>query len=293
VFPNELSEWPVDVRDVRLSDDNLAVIWKRGHLIRNKYVDHRDVLLDLTLMTGPSSVKKAVENHGPLWLCEHGLPYRHSQISGLVMNFAQVVKKHNARCYPLGYNEPEALFIAKTKMVGSVSRDEEFAEPIESWLELAKLTRLYVEAIQHLKRNNTKELEAEARRIELIGLTEGFTPGGSSPDEKLHNHFDGVATIAVDLIHTGGSRPEYYLDQDYQLSIEDTNPNVMSELGRQMLNMILNMDRLTECSICNRVYARERRVPKSGQANYCSAKCRTAGATNRQKKRRSQQVKPR
>ena len=163
MFPREFSQWSVSVRDVRVSEDGTAVLWKR-HNLPSESTDHRDVFLDLRLMTSTKAVTETVENHGPLWLCEHGLPYSHSFSAGRALNFKEGKEFSRDRCFPLGYDELTGNFVPKTNAIGLLPIEEEFADPVESWLDLANQSRLFMKVLRAIRHPDRKELIDEARR---------------------------------------------------------------------------------------------------------------------------------
>ena len=293
MFPRQLSVWAVHSYDVRISKDQRAIIWKRRPLIRGGFEDHAELMHDVLLLdeSNPYAIKRTVEAHGAMWLCKHGLPFDHAQQKISPIGFAGMEAYDPKKCHPFGYDESTNSFVEKTAVFRDLPKNEEFAEPIEAWLNLAKVCRAFQSVLKKIRSADFEELEAHIREWAREAEKQGITYGSLDPEGLWLEQFERLTRMASDYLFTGGSRANFYLNSDLKVMTEDSNPNVISEIGRQMLRMVLDMGKLAECSICSRIYTREGRIPKTNQHNYCSLDCTRAGNTRRKQEERAKRIK--
>ena len=151
---------------------------------------------------------------------------------------------------------------------------------VDAWLELAEQVRQFAKLTGRIRRTTLST--EKIRGLKIYGW-----------DDPTDAHMSTTLNAISGLIQAGhGSFPFRTLQGSGNVVLEPERDGVISAVGWQMLLSLTEPEGFANCDICQRLYQRNQRRPKTGQHNYCSANCRTAGATNRQRKRRAKQTKP-
>jgi hypothetical protein len=265
---------PRDYSQIKLSDSRQLLTWRRK-LVRG-FTTTTDLLHGLQWVQSADDVVGVAQKYGPLWLCKHGWSYWHRdnlERAGLAPIESLPEPK---KCLPMLF-DPDKDEITHTQVSPDHSRV--YAEPVNAWLELAEQVRQFADLVGNIRRTTLSEEKIQG--LKIYGW-----------DDPTDAHMSTTLNAVSGMIQAGhGSFPFRTLQSTGDVVLEPERDGVISAVGWQMLASLMEPEGFANCDICQRLYQRNKRSPKRGQLNYCSAGCRTAGATNRQRKRREKQTK--
>jgi hypothetical protein len=230
------------------------LLWERGDGFTPR-VDPREMLDQFVRLRSGTGVERFAQRFGVLAICEHGLPSSHAGTDV------------RAGCRPL-----------------SCETDGwEYCEPVAEWLRLADDARRVLEISYLVYQSTVRSDIGPGRWRELLQRD-------SCVGSRLQTYDVGAAKLLVRehvraWLSWGAVSPDFtWIDDRPWFGFSTTD--CFGTLAVQLMLTCSKAQGVDRCSMCQEIYFRTTRAPRTGEAGYCPT-CRPTSSTLRQRQRRA------